>query len=79
MAEFQIQIFTTTFFLVSYQRQNDKRIMKEVYKLQLPKQKNIQFNACRIYLQVATPSNIVNPDGWSLNAHFIEGNKPISL
>lgn len=79
MAEFQIQISTTTFFLVSYQRQNDKCIMKEVYKLQLPKQKNIQFNDCRIYLHVATPSDIVNSDGRSLNAHFIEGNKPISL
>ena len=78
MAEFQIKIFTTTFFAVNYQRQNEKYIMKKICKLQLPKQNNIQLNACRIYFKVTTLSDIVNPDRWSLNVHFIEGNRPIS-
>ena len=61
MTEFQIKLFTTTFFAVNYQCQNDKCIMKEVGKLQLPKQKNIQLNAYTMYLQVATlRSDIVN-------------------
>lgn len=77
MEQFQIQIFTTTFFSINYQHQNDKCIMKEVCKLKWPKQKSIQLNACRMYLQVATLGDIINPDERSLNAHVIEGNTSI--
>ena len=51
--------------------------MSEINKLNLSKQQKIQINACRLYLQVATLSDITNPDGRSINQHFIEVKKPI--
>ena len=51
--------------------------MSEVGKLYLSKQHNIQINACRMYLQVATLSDIANLDGRTLDYYFLEGNKPI--
>ena len=41
------------------------------------KQRNIQINAGRLYLQVATLSDIFNPDRRTLNHYCLEGNKPI--
>ena len=52
--------------------------MIEVGKLQLSKQHNIQINACQMYLNVETLSDIANPDGRTINNRFIEGNKPLS-
>ena len=51
--------------------------MSEISKLNLPKQQNIQINACRLYLQVATLSDIVNPDGRTMSHHFLDVTKPI--
>ena len=51
--------------------------MTEISKLHLPKQQNIQINTCRLYLQVATLSDIVNLDGRTVNHHFLDGNKSI--
>ena len=50
--------------------------MSEVDKLHLSKQHNIQVNACRLYLYVATLSDIANPDRRTINRHFLKGNKP---
>ena len=77
MATSQIKIFTTTFLTSNHQRKNDKSIMAEVSKMKLSKQSNIQINACRLYLQVATLSDIANPAGRKINHHFLEGNKPL--
>ena len=77
MATSQIKIFTTTFLTANHQRKNDKNIMVEVSKMNLSKQSNIQINACRMYLQVATLSDIFNPDGRTINSDFFEGNKPL--
>ena len=52
--------------------------MPKVGKLHLSKQHNVQINACRLYLQVATLSDIANPDGRTLNHNFLDGNKPIN-
>ena len=60
MATSQIKIFTTTFLTANHQRKNDKNIMVEVSKMNLSKQSNIQINACRMYLQVATQSRWKN-------------------
>ena len=78
MATSQIKLFKTTFLTANHQRKNDKSIMAEVSKLYLSKQSNIQINTCRMYLQVATLSDISNPDGRTINSHFLEGNKPLS-
>ena len=51
--------------------------MSEINNLHLPKQQNIQLNACRLYLQVATLSDIVNPDGRTINKNYLEVTKPI--
>ena len=51
--------------------------MSEISKLNLPKQQNIQINACRLYLQVATLSDIVNPDGRTMSHHFLDVTKSI--
>ena len=51
--------------------------MSEISKLNLPKQQNIQINTCRLYLQVATLSDIVNPDGRTMSHHFLDVTKPI--
>ena len=59
-------------------QKNDKSIMVKISKINLSKQSNIQINTCRLYLQVATLSDIVNPDGRTINNHFLEGNKPLS-
>ena len=77
MATSNIRIYTTDFFTVNLQRNNDRSIMSEINKLNLPKQQKIQINACRLYLQVATLSDIVNPDGRTINQHFMEVKKPI--
>ena len=77
MAKSQITIHTNDFFSVNLQRNNDQSIMSEINKLHLSKQQKIQINACRLYLQVATLSDIVNPDGKTINQHFLEVKKPI--
>ena len=77
MATSQIKIFTTTFLTSNHQRKHDKSIMVEMSKIKLSKQNNIQINACRLYLQVATLSDITNPDGKTINHHFLETNKPL--
>ena len=77
MAESHITNYTTEFLTVNFQRNNDRSIMSEISKLNLPKQQNIQINACRLYLQVATLSDIVNPDGRTINYHFLDVIKPI--
>ena len=51
--------------------------MSEIDNLNLPKQQNIQLNTCRLYLQVATLNDIVNPDGRTIDQHFLEVTKPI--
>ena len=76
MATSQIKIFTTTFLTANRQHKNDKSIMVEVSKMKSSKQSNIQINACRLYLQVATLSDISNPDRRTINSHSLEGNKP---
>ena len=73
----QIKIFTTTFLTANHQRKNDQSIMVEIRKMKLSKQSNIQINACRLYLQVATLSDIANPEGRKINNHFLEGNTPL--
>ena len=76
VAEFHIIIYTTEFLIVNYQRNNDKNIMSAIGKLHLSKQHNIQINACRLYFQVSTLSDIANPDGRKVNHHCLDGNKP---
>ena len=70
MAESHITIYTTDFLTVNLQRNNDRSIMSEINNLNLPKQQKIQLNACRLYLQVATRSYIVDPDGRTIHHHF---------
>ena len=77
MATSHINIYTTDFLTVNLQRNNDRSIMSEINNLNLPKQQKIELNACRLYLQVATLSDIVNPDGRTINQHFMEVNKHI--
>ena len=77
MAESQITIHINDFFTVNLQRNNDQSIMSTINKLNLSKQHKIQLNTCRLYLQVATLSDIVNPDGKTINQHFLEVTKPI--
>ena len=77
MATSQIKIFTTTFLTANRQHKNDKSIMVEVSKMKSSKQSNIQINACRLYLQVATLSDISNPDRRTINSHSLERNKPL--
>ena len=77
MTESHISIYTTDFLIVNLQRNNDQSIMSEINNLNLPKHQKIQLNACRLYLQVATLSDIVNPDGRTINQHFLEVTKPI--
>ena len=78
MGTSQIKIFTTIFLTANHQRKNDKSIMVKISKINLSKQSNIQINTFRLYLQVATLSDIVNPDGRTINNHFLEGNEPLS-
>ena len=61
MAKSHISIYTNDFLTVNLQRNNDRSIMSEINNLNLPKQQKIQLNACRLYLQVPTLSDIVNP------------------
>ena len=77
MAESHITIYTTYFLTVNLQRNNDQSIMSEINKLNLRKQQKIQLNACRLYLQVTTLSDIVNSDGRKINQYFLEVTKPI--
>ena len=77
MAESHISIYTTDFLTVNLQRNNDRSIMSEINNLNLPKQQKIQLNACRLYLQVATLSDIVNPDGRTIDQHFLAVITPI--
>ena len=78
MESSQISIFTTTFLTTTLQRKYGKSIISEVSKLNLSKQSNVQINACRLFLQVATLSDISNPDVKTVNYHFFEGTKPLS-
>ena len=77
MGESHITIYTTEFLTVNFQRNNDRSIMSEISKLNLTNQQNIQINACRLYHQVATLSDSVNPDGRTINHHFLNVIKPI--
>ena len=76
MAEYHITIYTIDFLTMNLQRNNDRSIMSEINKLHFSKQQKIQLNACRLYLQVATLSDIVNPDGRTIHQHFLEVTKP---
>ena len=77
MATSPIKILTATFLTSNHKRKNEKTIMVEISMMKLIKQSNIQINACRPYLQVATLSDIANPDGRTINHHFLEENKPL--
>ena len=59
------------------QRRNDKCIMDEFTREPLSVKQLIHFNACRLYLNILHLSNVVKPDGISVNHNFLIGIKPV--
>ena len=58
------------------QRRNDKSIMDELTRGPSTNNQLIQLNACRLYLNIIHLSDIVYPDGKTINNHFLIGCKP---
>ena len=58
------------------QRRNDKCIMDDLTRSPSSNIQLIQLNACRLYLNIIHLSDIVNPDGKTINNNFLIGCKP---
>jgi len=58
------------------QRRNDKCIMDDLTRGPSSHTQLIQLNACRLYLNIIHLSDIVNPDGKTINNNFLIGCKP---
>ena len=59
------------------QRRNDKFIMDEFTREPLSIKQLIHLNACRLYLNILHLSNVVKPDGISVNHNVLIGIKPV--
>ena len=58
------------------QRRNDKYIMNELMRELFSIKTFIHLNACQIYLNIIHFSDIVYPDGKTINHNFLIGIKP---
>ena len=67
MARNNIKIITKKYMSIEIQRRNDKCTVDEVLQSNLTKSKLIQVNACRLYLQILYLSDIIEPDGKTVN------------
>ena len=61
---------------IEIQRRNDKCIMDEVLQSNLTKSKISQVNACRLYLRIVYFSDIIEPDGKTVNPTYYAGKCP---
>ena len=75
MVRNNIKIITKKYTSIEIQRRNDKCIMDEVLQSNLPKSKTIQVNACRLYLQTLYLSDIIDPDGKTVNYTYYSGKR----
>ena len=76
MTRNNIKIITKKYMSIEIQRRNDKCIMDELLQSNLPKSKIIQVNVCRLYLQILYRSDIINPDGKTVNYTYHSGKRP---
>ena len=60
---------------IELQRRNDKCIMNEVLQSNLSKSKIIQVNACRLYVRVIYLSNMIEPDGRTIDMNIYSGKR----
>ena len=61
---------------IELQRRNDKRIMDEVLQSNFLKGKRIQVNVCRLYLRVIYLSDMIEPDGRTVDMNLFSGKRP---
>ena len=76
MANNKITIVLVNTLQFNIQRRNDKCIMDELTRGLSSINQLIQINACRFYLNIIHLSDIVNPDGNTINNKFLIGYKP---
>ena len=67
MARNNIKIIIKKYMSIEIQRRKDKCIVDEVLQSNLTKSKLIQVNACRLYLQILYLSDIIEPNGKTVN------------
>ena len=76
MSRNNIKIITKKYMSLEIQRRNDKCIMDEVLNSNLTKRKISQVNACRLYLRILYLSDIIQPDGKTVNPMYFNGKRP---
>ena len=76
MANNKITLVLANTLQFNIQRRNDKCIMDELTRGSSSLNQLIQINACRLYLNIIHLSDIVNPDGKTINNNFLIGCKP---
>ena len=76
MAVNKITIMLANSLCFNIQRRNDKCTMDELTRKPFSHKQLIHLNDCRIYLNIIHLSDIVHPDGKSINHNFLIGIKP---
>ena len=76
MANNKITIVLANTLQFNIQRRNDKCIMDELTRGSSSINQLIQINACLLYLNIIHLSDIVNPDGNTINNNFLIECKP---
>ena len=76
MAKNKITIVLANTLQFNIQRRNNKCIMDKLTRGSSSHNQLIQINACRLYLNIIHLSDIVNPDGKTINNNFLIGCKP---
>ena len=72
----KIKIVLANTLQFTIQRRNDKCIMDELTRSSSSLKQLIQINACRLYLNIIHLSDIVNPNGKTINNNYLIGCKP---
>ena len=75
MANNKITIVLANTLQFNIQRRNDKCIMDKLARGSSSLNQLIQINACRLYLNIIHLSDIVNPDGKTINNNLLIGCK----
>ena len=77
MAANKMTIMLAKSLRFNIQRRNDKYITDELTRELFSIKQLIHLNTCRFYLSVIHLSDIVNPDGISVNHNFLIGIKHV--
>ena len=76
IARNKIEIITKKYINIELQKRDDKCIMDEVLQSNLSKSKRIQVNARRLYFRVIYLSDMIEPDGKTIDMNLYSGKRP---